>query len=135
MNLRRAAIAVCITALSPSAAFAADAPCMGVSLKCAGFEPNWYFEMQGRDTLVFTDPENPDWQTKPLIVSACAQRLAGGTTRISAGAPLELSAIVEKAQCTAPNDDVHPYRISIKFRQGTAQGAGTPVSGTGCCWR
>lgn len=134
MILRRAALLALLLAPLLGDARAADAACAPVQLKCAGFEPNWLFELRGADTLDFTDPENPDWQSKPLTVPACAQPRAGGFD-IAAGGALELSAHVEKAPCVAPNDAKHPYEVSIRFRQGAASGDGRTVTGTGCCWR
>ena len=64
---------------APPAARAADIYCVPIQIKCDGFEPNWNFALTTDNTLKFTDPENPDWQTKPLIIEACA-RPARNTT-------------------------------------------------------
>lgn len=128
-------LALCLATLLSGGASAADTACVPISLKCAGFEPNWHLEFRGRSKLLFTDPENPDWQSRPLIVSACARTGAGRQVQISAGAPLDLTARVNENACTAPNDDVYPFEISIRFRQGAGTGAGRLVDGVGCCWR
>ena len=127
--------ALCFGTLLSGGASAADAACVPISVKCAGFEPNWHFEFLSRSRLVFTDPENPDWQSRPLVVSACARAGAGGQVEISTGAPLDLTARIKENSCIAPNDDVHPFEISIRFRQGAKTSTGRLVKGTGCCWR
>lgn len=128
-------LALCLATPLSGGASAGDTACQPISLKCAGFEPNWHFEFRGRSKLLFTDPENPGWQSSPLVVSACARTGAGGEVRISAGAPLDLTARVNENACTAPNEDVHPFEISIRFRQGAETSPGRLVNGTGCCWR
>ena len=123
-----------LIAVSPPAARAADIYCVPLQLTCGGFEPNWNFDLARDNTLKFTDPENPDWQTRPVTVDACARR-AGSGYSIEAGAPLDMSAQVKRERCVEPNDQVRDYSISIRFNQGAETGASHHVSGTGCCWR
>jgi hypothetical protein len=126
--------AVVLTTAVPPAAPAADIYCVPLKLTCAGFEPNWKFELATDNRLNFTDPENPDWQTRPLTVEACARPARNGYI-ITAGAPLELSARVTRARCVEPNDQVREYSVSITFKQGAAGSSPRTVNGTGCCWR
>jgi hypothetical protein len=123
-----------IAAVVPPAARAADLDCEPVQIKCGGFEPNWNFELTTDNTLKFTDPENPNWETRPVTVVACARPASGGYT-IIAGAPLDLSATIKRERCVEPNDQVRDHSISIRFNQGAETSASHPVSGTGCCWR
>jgi len=123
-----------LIAIAPPAARAADLYCEPVQIKCGGFEPNWNFELTTNNTLKFTDPENPNWQTRPLTIDACARRAGNGYT-IEAGSPLDLSARVKRERCVEPNDQVRDYSISIRFNQGAETGSPRAVSGTGCCWR
>jgi len=130
--LASAAAVLALIAAPPAAA--AEVHCAPVKLTCGGFEPNWNFELAEDGTMKFTDPENPDWQTKPLTVKACAQVATKGFI-IKAGAPLDLSANVIQKRCVEPNDKVRPYSISIKFKQGATGSNPHTVSGTGCCWK
>jgi len=123
-----------LIAVSPPAARAADLYCVPLQLTCGGFEPNWNFDLTRDNTLKFTDPENPDWQTRPLTVTACARPARNGYT-IRTDAPLELSARVTRGRCVEPNDAVRNYSVSVTFRQGAAGSNPRTVSGTGCCWR
>lgn len=131
--------ALAVVALAVSAAVparAADLDCQPIRLTCSGFEPNWLFELPGDGTIRFTDPENPDWETRPLTVSVCARPLSSGVIEIVSAAPLNLSATVRQEQCVEPNDDVQPFSIDASFVQGAAGGANpAQVSGVGCCWQ
>jgi hypothetical protein len=124
-----------IATLVPAAALAADRDCQPISIECSGFEPNWAFSLGADGTIVFTDPENPDWQTHPLTLRACARSPRRGLIEISVAGSLALSASVTAARCTEPNDAVQPYEISISFRQGAATKDARAVTGTGCCRR
>ena len=117
----------------PLAASAADLPCDKVKLQCSGFEPNWAFTLPGNGTIRFTDPENPNYQTAPIVIAVCANRLPGQKISIAAGAPLSLSATVTPQQCTEPSGQLRPLSISISFKQGAQTGTPRQVSGTGCC--
>jgi hypothetical protein len=119
--------------LIATAAHAADPGCMLIPLTCSGFEPNWSFALNGT-TLRFTDPENPAWQTRPLVVRACARPTPSGF-KISAGAPLYLDAAVRVARCLEPSGQPRPLSISISYRQGAGGPTPRPVSGNGYCWR
>lgn len=123
-----------LAAVAPPAVRAADLYCEPIQLNCGGFEPNWNFELATDNTLKFTDPENPNWQTRPLTIDACARRAGNGYT-IEAGAPLDMSARVRRERCVEPNDQVRAYSISIRFNQGAETSSPRAVSGTGCCWR
>ena len=123
-----------LLAIAPPAARAADIYCVPIQLKCGGFEPNWNFDLTSDNTLKFTDPENPDWQTRPLTVEACARPARNGYT-IRTGGPLNLSARVRRERCVEPNDQVRNYSVSATFRQGAEGSNPRTVSGTGCCWR
>lgn len=129
------AMALSITALSTAApASAADIGCEPIQLTCSGFEPNWLAELPGDGTVGFTDPENPDWQDRPLVVSACARQVSGGNIALNSGAPLNLSATVRHEQCIEPNDEVRPFSIDASFVQGAGGGMSPGlVSGVGCC--
>lgn len=129
----RIALAVCFATIA-TLAQAADYACMPIRLTCSGFEPNWRFVLAG-NTLRFTDPENPGWETRPLVLRACAQPQRAGFA-ISASAPLDLNATVRRARCTEPSGRPRPLSISISYRQGAGGGANpAQVSGNGCCWR
>ena len=131
-----AALLAAFVASAAGPARAADLDCEPIRLTCSGFEPNWRFELPGDGTIRFTDPENPDWETRPLVVSACARRLATGVIDIVSAAPLNLSATVRQEQCIEPNEEVQPFSIDISFVQGAGGGMSpTQVSGPGCCWQ
>lgn len=120
--------------LTPVAA--ADLGCEPVRLTCGGFEPNWQAELPGDGTIRFTDPENPDWQERPLVVSVCARQMSTGTIEIDSAAPLNFSATVHHEQCVEPNDEVRPFSVEASFIQGAGGGASPGlVSGVGCCWQ
>jgi hypothetical protein len=123
-----------IVAVAPPAARAADLYCEPIQIKCGGFEPNWSFELTTDNALKFTDPENPNWETKPVTVDACARRAGNGYT-IEAGSLLDMSAQVKRERCVEPNDQVRDYSLSIRFNQGAETSSPRAVSGTGCCWR
>jgi hypothetical protein len=140
MSFKRSLTAILTTSvLAASAAVparAADLLCEPIRLTCSGFEPNWLFELPGDGTIRFTDPENPDWQERPLVVSVCSRRLASGVIDIDAAAPLNLTATVRAEQCIEPNEEVQPFSIEASFVQGAAGGMSPGmVSGVGCCWR
>ena len=118
-------------ALFATAAHAADA-CIPVKFTCGGFEPNWSLRLPGNNTVRFTDPENPNWQTQPLVLPACAHASGNGYT-VTAGAPLNLNATISKQKCTEPSGQKRNWSISISYVQGAAGGTPRPVSGTGCC--
>ncbi|HEX2257899.1 MAG TPA: hypothetical protein VHG92_14605 [Afifellaceae bacterium] len=125
-----------IVASAGTAERAADLDCQPIRLTCSGFEPNWLFDLRGDGTIRFTDPENPDWESRPLTASVCARQLSSGTIEIVSAAPLNLSSIVRAEQCIEPNEEVRPFSIDASFVQGAAGGANpAQVSGVGCCWQ
>ena len=132
-----AALVVCTLAASTiTSVRAADLDCEPIRLTCSGFEPNWLLELPGDGTIRFTDPENPDWEQRPLVVSGCVRQLSTGDIEIVSAAPLNLSATVRQEQCIEPNDAVRPFSIEGSFVQGAAGGANpAQVSGVGCCRR
>ncbi len=111
--------------------------CRDIALQCDGFEPNWQFTLgldSGGDPLVsFIDPENPDWQSDPLVVAACAIQDSASQILIVTPAPLELDARVRSENCVQPNDEVRPYSVQVRFNQGAQTGSPRRISGTGCC--
>jgi hypothetical protein len=116
-----------------TAAAAADLGCHRVKFTCSGFEPNWAFRLSA-GTLKFTDPENSNGGTPPIVIPACATHLSGNQTSITAGAPLGLSATVTHQSCVEPNGTTtRPFSISISYTQGAAGGTPRQVSGNGCC--
>ena len=135
----RRKLSVQITALAllsalPAPAGSADLACADVQLVCSGFEPNWQFTLQG-SSLSFIDPENPNWETAPLAVSACAAQESSAEWRITTPAPLSLAADIVEESCTQPNDEVWPFSVNASFTQGVEGSNPTAVSGTGCCRR
>ncbi len=111
--------------------------CRDIRLQCDGFEPNWQFTLgldgEGDQVVRFTDPENPDWQTAPLIVEACALQVSASEIHITSPGPLELDARVRTESCVEPNDEVRPYSIQASFNQGAQTSSPRRVSGPGCC--
>lgn len=130
--------AVMLTALPAvsTVALAADI-CRDIRLQCDGFEPNWQFTLgldgEGDQVVRFIDPENPNWQTEPFIVEACALQVSAPEIHITSPAPLELDARVRTESCVEPNDEVRPYSIEASFNQGAQTSSPRRVSGTGCC--
>lgn len=118
----------------PLAASAADIPCKKIKLTCSGFEPNWAFTLPGNGTIKFTDPQNPNYQTAPIVIAACAHPLPGNQISITAGAPLVLSATVQTQTCTQPSGQTRPFSIAISYKQGAQSNAPMQISGNGCCW-
>lgn len=119
-----------LASLSTPAA-AADISCEDVRLVCSGFEPNWQFELDG-GVVVFSDPENPNWETAPLTLPACAVSLSPTDTQVTAGAPLDLDARVVEESCIETSGETAPFSIRIDFNQG-AEASPNPVSAEGCC--
>ncbi len=117
-------------------ALAAD-QCRDVNLHCRGFEPNWQFTLgmddEGDQVLNFADPENPDWQTAPLIVEACVLAISPEELHVTSAGPLELDAQLISETCVEPNDAERPISITATFNQGAETGSPNRVSATGCC--
>ena len=119
----------------PDMASAADLPCQQIQLRCRGFEPSWSFVMSGNGTIRFTDPENPNWQTAPIVIQVCAHHQPGQRIGITAGPPLSLSATVKPQQCTEASGNVRPFFIDISYIQGAQTNMAHQASGNGCCWQ
>jgi len=132
------AVAALALALAATAAPAADL-CVNLPLRCSGFEPNWQFTIVsqdgGNDIVRFTDPENPDWETKPLSVPGCVLQGSPNDYELTTDAPLSLEASITEQSCVEPNDEVSGFSISATFNQGALTGAPNRVTGTGCCRR
>jgi len=129
------ALPLLFLAVAP-AAFAADL-CRDVNLHCRGFEPNWQFTLgmddEGDQVLSFADPENRDWQTRPLIVEACVLAISPDELHVTSAAPLELDAQLISETCVEPNDEERPISITATFNQGAETSSPNRVSATGCC--
>jgi hypothetical protein len=129
-----------ILTLAPAAvstvAGAADL-CRDIALQCDGFEPNWQLTLgmdsEGDQVVSFIDPENPDWQSDPLIVAACAFQDSASHIFFVTPAPLELNARVRSETCVEPNDEVRPFAVEVRFNQGAQTGNARRISGSGCC--
>lgn len=111
--------------------------CLGLKFRCDGFEPNWQLFTDvdgGGDTTVrFTDPENPNWETEPLVVESCLLQGSPNDFELTTGAPLSLIANIVGQSCTQPNDDVTDFSVTVTFTQGAVSDHPTQVEGTGCC--
>jgi len=117
-------------------ALAADL-CREVNLHCRGFEPSWQFtagmDDEGDQVLSFADPENPDWQTAPLIVEACVLAVSPEELHVTSAGPLDLDAKLISETCVEPNDEERPISIRATFNQGAQTGNPNRLTGTGCC--
>ena len=112
--------------------------CIDVRFRCDGFEPNWQFltdaVAEGGDTVArFTDPENPNWETEPLIVNSCLLRSGPSEFELSTEAPLSLIASIVGQSCIQPNDDETDFSVIVMFIQGALSESPRPVEGVGCC--
>jgi hypothetical protein len=130
-------VSVAGLAMGVASAHAADL-CLDLKFKCDGFEPNWQLftdvVADGGDTVVrFTDPENPNWQTEPLIVDSCLLQGSPNDFELTTDAPLSLIANIVGQSCTQPNDDVTDFSVTVTFVQGALSGNPNQVQGAGCC--
>jgi len=129
------ALPLLVLAAAP-AAFAADL-CRDVNIHCRGFEPSWQFTVgldeEGDQVLSFADPENPDWQTTPLVVEACVLAISPEELHVTSAGPLELDAQLISETCVEPNDEERPISINASFNQGAETAKPNRVSGIGCC--
>ena len=120
------------TSLAPAADL-----CASTKFKCNGFEPNWQFvtatDAGGGTVVEFTDPENPDWETTPLIAQGCLLQGSPNDFELITEAPLSLTANIVGQSCTEPNEDVTDFSVTVTFRQGALSDHPAEVSGTGCC--
>ena len=123
---------ICLASVS---AQAADL-CSGVKFKCDGFEPNWQFTTVsegGRTSVSFTDPENPNWETEPLVVSGCLLQGSPNDFELTTDAPLSLSANIVGQSCVKPNEEQTGFSVTVTFVQGALSDHPAQVEGTGCC--
>jgi hypothetical protein len=123
-------------AVSLPSAFSADL-CLDTVFRCNGFEPNWQFtttrDDAGNPVVSFVDPENPDWQTEPLVVRSCLLQGSPNDFEVTTDEPLSLVANIVGQSCTEPNDDVTDFSVTVTFNQGAQTPAPNRVEGTGCC--
>lgn len=121
-----------------SQASAADL-CLHMPIQCNGFEPNWQFttsqDPSGETFISFIDPENPNWQTEPLVIESCILQGSPNDFEINTGAPLSLSASITEQNCVEPNEEVFDFSINATFNQGAQTPNPNLVNGTGCCKR
>jgi hypothetical protein len=134
----RVMIAASVLAAMAVPALAADL-CIDLRLQCDGFEPNWQFttsvNLVGRTVVVFTDPENPNWETRPLVADGCMLQGSPNDYELTTGAPLSLIASITEQSCTLTNDEVVGFSVSARFVQGALGSTPRPVTGPGCCFR
>jgi hypothetical protein len=129
--------AICAIA-APGLARAADL-CLDMPIQCNGFEPNWRFvtdvDGEGGTTVRFTDPENPSWETEPLVIESCLLQGSPNDFELSTPEPLALIASIVEQSCVEPNDDVLGFSVTATFNQGALTPNPNRVEGTGCCKR
>ncbi len=124
-------------ALSAVPVLAADL-CLDLKFRCDGFEPSWQLftdvVADGGDTVVrFTDPENPNWETGPLIVNSCLLQGSPNDFELSTEAPLSLIANIVGQTCVEPNDEETDFSVTVTFVQGALGADPRRVEGVGCC--
>ena len=111
--------------------------CLFTKFQCNGFEPNWQLvtatDASGGSIVRFTDPENPDWETQPLVVRGCLLQGSPNDFELTTDAPLSLVANIVGQSCTEPNEDVTDFSVTVTFIQGALSSHPTQVEGTGCC--
>ena len=121
---------------------AAPAPaadlCLGLTFKCDGFEPNWQFTThvvpEGGDTVVrFTDPENPNWETEPLVVLSCLVQGSPNDFELRTDEPLSLVASIVGQSCVKPSEEVTDFSAIVSYIQGALSDHPRRVEGPGCC--
>jgi hypothetical protein len=121
---------------APSLVSAADL-CASTKFKCSGFEPNWQFvtttDATGNHVVEFTDPENPDWESQPLVASGCAMQGSPNDFEVITEAPLSLTANIVGQSCVEPDDEKTDFSVTVTFTQGALSDHPAQVSGTGCC--
>ena len=110
--------------------------CSEVRFKCDGFEPNWQFTTAneaGRTSVSFIDPENPNWETEPLVVDGCLLQGSPNDFELMTGAPLSLTANIVGQSCIKPNEEETDFSVTVRFVQGAVSDHAAEVEGTGCC--
>ena len=133
-----------LAAAALAAAFALAAPargadlCVDLALKCNGFEPNWQFTFDPEASggvVSFTDPENPNWETEPLVVEGCLLQGSPNDYELNTDAPLSLQASITEQTCVEPSGETSDFSVSATFNQGALTSTPNRVNGTGCCVR
>ena len=113
--------------------------CLDMALQCNGFEPNWQFvtdvDAGGNTVIRFTDPENPNWQTEPLVIESCLLQGSPNDFELSTPEPLSLIASIVEQSCVEPNEDVLGFSVTATFNQGALTANPNRVDGMGCCKR
>lgn len=111
--------------------------CLGQAFKCSGFEPNWQFTTApagaGQTSVSFVDPENPNWQSEPLVVDGCLLQGSPNDFELTTDAPLSLVASIVGQRCVEPNDDTTDFSVTVTYIQGALSDHPMQVQGTGCC--
>ena len=87
----------------------------------------------GRTSVSFTDPENPNWETEPLVVSGCLLQGSPNDFELTTDAPLSLSANIVGQSCVKPNEEQTGFSVTVTFVQGALSDHPAQVEGTGCC--
>lgn len=130
---------VCAYALvvMPGSGVQAADTCAQTQIQCIGFEPNFRFttgfDLDGKGAVTFIDPENPEWETEPLILAACVTPNQKGGYFLTSADPVRLQASVSAGDCTQPDDNVRPWSARVDFVQGALGDAPKAMSGRACC--
>ncbi len=111
--------------------------CLGLKFKCDGFEPSWEFitgtDSAGAKVVTFIDPENPNWESEPLVVDDCVLQGSPNDFEVTSDAPLSLIANIVGQGCTKPNDEQTNFSVTVTYTQGALSSHPMTVQGTGCC--
>src|SRR3712207_2767240 len=135
IRLAAAAFGAALALAAP--ARAADL-CVDLALQCNGFEPNWQFTFDpgaNGGTVSFTDPENPNWETEPLVVEGCLLQGSPNDYELNTNEPLSLQASITEQTCVEPSGETSGFSVSATFNQGALTSTPNRVTGTGCCVR
>ena len=123
---------------TPAPVAAADL-CLNMRIQCNGFEPNWQFVTgvgAGGGTVIrFIDPENPNWETEPLVIESCLLQGSPNDYELSTPEPLSMVANITEQSCIEPNEEVFDFSVNATFNQGALTASPRRVGGTGCCKR
>ncbi|MGH6925247.1 MAG: hypothetical protein ACRED5_16060 [Propylenella sp.] len=135
-SVAAAIVAAAGLAIGAASTQAADL-CFSLKFRCDGFEPNWQLftdaDAEGRTIVRFTDPENPSWETEPLVVDGCLLQGSPNDFELTTDAPLSLVASIVGQSCTQPNGDLTDFSVTVTFIQGALSDHPAQVEGTGCC--
>ena len=111
--------------------------CLGETFRCNGFEPNWQLTTSsggiGGTIVTFIDPENPNWETAPLVIEGCLLQGSPNDFELTTPGPLSLVANIVGQSCTEPNGDLTDFSVTVTFNQGAQTPNPNLVEGTGCC--